>query len=243
MRSFFLLILCLSSVGHAALFSKVWPGDLVAKALKGDQEARAALFSPGPKRQSAGIQAFNAYFDDMPEDVDPSTREAASYLLMEWISAHTKEFAGYWNARAHFGDLVVYQNHDLIDPRRIPPARVVLGEKQGAMYVLHDGDPMAAYAPGLGSSAALMRHGYPAVGPDAKPLMVCRLLESERAPYFEVSFSTLQEVAAPLRIFGSVASRCLSTPSGYWSERHADYFDNHGARITPRKTISVDAPL
>ena len=243
MRSFFLLIFCLSSVSHAGLFSREWPGDLVAKALKGDDEAKAELFAVRPKSDGAGLRAFNAYFDDMTEDVDASTREAASYLLMEWISSRSPELTGYWNARAHFGDLIVYQNHDLIDPRRIPPTRVVLGEKQGAMYVLHDGNPLTAYAPGLGSSAALMRHGYPAVGPDANPLMVCRLLESEGAPYFEVSSSTLQAIAAPLRIAGSVASRCFGTPTGYWSERHADYFDNHGARITPRKTILVDKAL
>ena len=240
MRFLFLIVVAFSVHAHAGLFTKVWQGDLVAKALKGEAQAKERLLSA----PIADVrESFAAYYSDMPAEASPATKEAAAYLFADWLSQLSPDLHGYWDHRAHFGDAIVYQNHDLIDPRRVPPSKVVLAEKQGAMYALHDGNAARAYAPGLATTDALMRHGHPAVGPEGQPVLVCRLLAEQGSPYFELSRTDYLELASILELSTDAPSWCLSAPTGYWSERHADFFDNHGARIEPRRRFSLPDPV
>lgn len=222
-----LLVLLCSSAHSADVFGD--RGKLVSLALKGDSKSESKLMDASVERdnEARAYLSFKDYFTGMPEDAPEETKEAAAYLFAKWVSGSDDSLSGFWDARAHFGATIVYQSNGLYDMSRIPPAAVTLGEIEGAQYVLHDGNSANAYAPGLATTAALMKHGLPAIGPDGGDLIVCRLMGPAASPYFEMSRSLFASAIERFSLSGSDSDLCLPTQTGYWSERRGDFIDNH----------------
>ncbi|MFK4132122.1 hypothetical protein ACI2KR_07465 [Pseudomonas luteola] len=172
----------------------------------------------------------------------PQEVSNANELLINITSMLFPQFAGYWDNVATWNNIPVYQNHDLYDLDRmsLPKDIHFVGtpvQVPGEKNLTFENGRMLSTSP-YGTTEYLMNAGYPGIGPDGKPIVLCRLIRSKYAPYIELSFSDAKSLF-PVLNGSRVQDACLpqELTQDYWKGRVKDFNNRFGDIIEPQRTL------
>lgn len=131
---------------------------------------------------------------------------------------------------------IVYQQDGLVNLERVQYLHGGYPTTQVSGYTIASIENPARAIPK--TSERLLSEGMAPVGPDNKPVSVCRLGPSSQAPYVELSES--QKISYSKNT-GMSFSSCLSgsIASAYWKARYGDFVDKYH----DRRALNISSDL
>lgn len=169
--------------------------------------------------------SYAAYMKDSRSMDEYRLKE--KWLINFFVEAHPG-MNDYWNDSYVFERMKVNHADSLIELERNIVGKTHLGAR------MHTGSAQQSpkisdgtIYPELKTSLSRMRHGMAPIGPDNKPLLLCRLHDDQRASYFEVSENDSWRI---LNVLGSGMSKtqaCLEEDAipYYWKDRAKNLFN------------------
>jgi hypothetical protein len=185
--------------------------DIVTKYHKADKELkrkmRYALYESSKHNSDANIAA----------NIDS--------LAVTYLKHDNARMVEYWTESVTFNNMLIYQNDSLIDLERINIP--MMAEHVSSSLPNKDAardSPM--------TSLARMMYGWPAVGPDNKNIVVCRMTYSDNAAYYEMSRTDAVSTLTYMNSGMSFNEACLNHEfmKSYWVQRKAHFVDKSGDR-------------
>lgn len=146
-------------------------------------------------------------------------------FAMTYLKHDNARMVEYWQESVDFNGMRIYQNDSLIDLERIniPLLSEHLSNSLPNKDSTRD-NPM--------TSLHRMTLGLPAVGPDNKNIVICRITYDSKAAYYEMSRTDAVDTLSYLNTGMSFVEACLNHKfmKGYWLQRKAHFVDAQGDR-------------
>jgi hypothetical protein len=188
-----------------------------ADTLAAEKLAARLLYKPGSAKKVFEVWSK---FEDQPDH--GAQWSEVGLNLLRWSDP---ERSYDWKTAVQLNAVpgIVYQQDSLVDLERTAYPKTTYRE-----LPMHRGYGVADTASperlAVKTSLRLVVEGQPAIGPDHKPILVCKLGRSSQAPYVEMSET--QQLRFK-RITGLAFSMCLSgkTEKDYWNIRYRDFVD------------------
>jgi hypothetical protein len=146
-------------------------------------------------------------------------------FAMTYLKHDNARMVEYWQESVDFNGMRIYQNDSLFDLERIniPMLSEHLNKSLPNKDSTRD-NPM--------TSLHRMTLGLPAVGPDNKNIVICRITYDSKAAYYEMSRTDAVETLIYLNTGMSFGEACLNHKfmKGYWLQRKGHFVDAQGDR-------------
>lgn len=219
-NAFFLLSALVYSAGSVAGAEKVSEKEL-NKFLSGDENVVQTWMSNSAKSDDDYSKYLNSIHSvKIKSEKDAHSVESGIISLMS-----TKYILeGKWeDSSIEIGNRVM-KNDSLIDLERPSVGSVYFSTTKGKYFDLIDYDSETYDVIDTFLSSTLMRNGYPAVGPDAKPIMLCRLIDSKYSSLYEVSSLESSSFVNNSGSKMTIENACVTYPGTehrYWKARYS----------------------
>jgi hypothetical protein len=154
--------------------------------------------------------------------------------FLKQLEQKDSRFINYWNKKSEWNGNVVYQNNSLFDMERFETISPKL-QSYNRGIVDYTSSSIISSGIDFENSVTKMMHGKPAIGPDNKEIVLCRMVNAANAPYFEMSktdFDVVYGLAGSRTPQGVLCLRSLFA-SSYWKQRKADFIDYAGDIVQP----------
>lgn len=172
--------------------------------------------------------AFSSYSDFMRSSKTVDEYRLKEKWLLKFIYESYPGMKDYWSDAYVFDSMRVIHADKLIDLERNIVDKAYMGARMhpgSAQYSPKISD--GAVYPELKTSLTRMRSGLAPVGPDNKPLLLCKLNDDPRAAYFEISESESWRLLNALGTEMTKDQACLGEKviPYYWKDRAKNLFD------------------
>lgn len=226
-NAFFLLSALVVSSGAMAGAGKVSEKEL-NKFLSGDEDVVQTWISNSAKSDKDYSKYLNSIHSvRIASEKDAHSVESGIISLMS-----TKYILeGKWeDSSIEVGNRVM-KNDNLIDLERPSVGSVYFSTTKGKYFDLIDYNSETYDVRDTFLTSTLMRNGYPAIGPDAKPIMLCRLIDSEYSSLYEVSNLESGSFVNDSGSEMTIEDACVTYPGTehrYWKARYLDLTSKDG---------------
>lgn len=136
-----------------------------------------------------------------------------------------------WKSHNNLIGNKVWTNNDLIELDRVELGSVEFPLVKARSTIQHDMNAENRIIKGQRLSSTLMRTGFAPIGPDGKPVKLCRLVKHPKASFFELSESESSTFISASRSRMSDFQACVlysGAMKRYWPNRLEDFYDeNH----------------
>lgn len=182
---------------------------------------------------------FSAYSDFMRVSESQDVYRLKEKWLVNFIIESHPGMEGYWNDVYHFDSMSIVHADRIIDLERSVVDHSIMGARMhpgSAQYSPRISD--GAEYPELKTSLARMRSGMAPIGPDNKPMILCKLNDDPRASYFEVSQTEAWKLLNVLGTGMTTKQACMSESMipYYWKERARNLFNVRQKIIRSKRT-------
>lgn len=172
--------------------------------------------------------AFSSYASYMKDSRSLDEYRLKEKWLIQFLEKSYPGMKDYWNDSYVFDGMRVNHADSLIELERNIVGKTHLGARMHPGSAQHsprisDG----SVYPELKTSLSRMRSGMAPIGPDNKPLLLCRLNDDQRASYFEVSENDSWKLLNALGSGMSKTQACLEEDiiPYYWKDRAKHLFN------------------
>lgn len=181
---------------------------------------------------------LSAYSDFMKNASSNDDYRLYEKWLVEFIYESYPGMTSYWNDAYVFEDMRVVHADSLIDLERNIVGKANMGARMhsgSAQYSPRISD--GAEYPELKTSLTRMRSGLAPIGPDNKPLLLCKLNDDARATYFEVAESESWKLLNTVGSGMTKAQACLEEAviPYYWKDRAENLFNKRERVIRSKR--------
>ena len=153
--------------------------------------------------------------------LDRLTPSEAEALITHFVQTPVLKMVRNEPQTHRFGN--VYSNDDLLELTRINLASpdFAWASFRGEHADQVDMKPHFRRGTEIHTSEHWMKAGLPGVGPDGKPVQLCRLIRDRQASYYELSYSEAHAVLHDVEWPASFDEACLpaAATSEYWQQR------------------------
>lgn len=178
---------------------------------------------------SGAHRAFNAWQNDSEQSRYPRWGEVGLNML-RWVEPG-RSYDWKYGVKVR-GNAVAYQQDSLVDLDRTQAIQQSFEAttEQGRGYQVQDASRPVHLVPA--TSARLLSEGLAPIGPDNRPILLCRLGTGSQAPYVEMTQGQRMRLSGAT---GLEMNNCLtgSLATEYWKSRYSDFVDSYYDR-TPR---------
>lgn len=159
--------------------------------------------------------------------------------IYEQIVMHHPGMTGYWDRKVKFGDAMIYQNHKLYDMERQKYFAVDLADIPVKHTIQKSGDTRTARGGERTTSGLRLSQGRPALDPNGDEIVICRLVEDSRAPYYELAKIDAIRLLKITKSGMTLEEACLdnSLIRQYQATRKGDFIDKMGDKTYPPTTL------
>lgn len=156
-----------------------------------------------------------------------------SYFMAHLIKHKFPQARQYWRDTHDWNDITVHLSATLINPEVVPVSQAQMEEKQGKRTTYLEATPFIESATFAMTNRHRMRTGLPAIGPDNRPMVLCRLLRDRDAPYYELAQSDARDLIIETQSGMSLDQACLTQTltKGYWKLRARDFETRYGEEL------------
>lgn len=208
-----------------------WKAKEAQKIINGDEKlhqkwiegAGSDMFLKGALRAVKELEQLEA-----TKDVTP-----AEALIIEMLS-QKYNLGDRWKTKYKFIENAVWANNSIIDLNRVELGKVTFRQVQAGITIQYD-ISRGMNIEGQRSSSGRMADGLSPIGPDGKPILLCRMFNTEKASFFEITQSERKNFLKMTQSGMKTQDACLtygSALSKYWKERLRTFYDSNNVIIT-----------
>jgi hypothetical protein len=163
-------------------------------------------------------------------DTNDVTRIEA--LMIELLSTRYS-IEGRWLQKNNFIENATWTDNRIIDPNRFELGKVSFRQVQSKNTVQYD-ISRGLTIEGQRSSLLRMKDGLAPIGPDGKPILLCRMFNTPKSSFFEITETESGKFIAMTNSGMSKQDACISYSSAnskYWKLRLKTLYDNNNVII------------
>lgn len=162
--------------------------------------------------------------------MDPSKEmtDKLSFFTEEIIKKQNPKLHNYWDEQVSTKGILINQANSIFDLERIKYSKPEYATKEigDTGYSIYEQQNPIFTNEIPSTSRHRMMKGMPGIGPDGKDIVICRLLHSSHAPYYEMAYTDAERLLKKMDSDMSFSQSCIFSTkhmARYWQYRVEDF--------------------
>lgn len=205
---------------------------LIVKAIHGNLPSIELIESDYMDKKSWLVFHYMHHIDTWSDK--PIKASDKSYFMVYLLKQKFPKAKTYWEDSKEWNGLSVSLSNGLIDPETVPFGHSDMKERKGQRTTYLEATPFIESASFAMTNRHRMRSGLPAIGPDNRQMVLCRLLQDRDATYYEMAQSDAVNLITETQSGMNLDQACLSQSltKSYWKNRATDFETKYGEELS-----------